>query len=411
MAMQQNFSTTVSAEALTELPVSELRIGMYVADLDRPWLEMPFLLEGLLITTEAELETLRRCCERVYVSMVRSEPDSVTARPHRSAPGQPSALPRFRHPMEQELPRARREYGDARRMVHRLLNDQQNWHRNIPQVKETVQHFAQSIIANPNALMWLTRIKHKNEYTAEHCLNVGVLAMIFGHHLGCTQARIEELGLAGMLHDVGKMRVDPALLEKPGKLTAEEYEQIKAHVLEGYAMLADAHGLPEEVKTASRDHHERINGGGYPHGKTGAELSEAARIIAIVDAYDAITSERVYSAARPPDEALRILYQARHQQFDEALVIRFIECIGIYPPGAIVELNNGMVGIVLSKEPAQRLRPCIRLLLDERKMPIAEMTIDLSRENLRDDSPLKIYRVLPPGSYGISMETVMRLLL
>ncbi|WP_458526106.1 HD-GYP domain-containing protein [Onishia taeanensis] len=405
--MQHGFVNSVSAETLREVPVSALRIGMYVADLDRPWLDTPFLLEGLLITTEAELDALRRLCQRVYVSVERSVPDIKGA----PSPTPGAAPASFRYLMEQELPRARREYGDAKQLVTRLLSDQQNWHRNIPQVKETVQHFAKSIIANPNALLWLTRIKHKNEYTAEHCLNVGVLAMIFAQHLGHSQARIEELGLAGMLHDVGKMRVDPAILEKPGKLTEDEYEQIKAHVLEGYAMLADDPDLPDEVKTASRDHHERINGQGYPYGKTGDELGEAAKIIAIIDAYDAITSDRVYSVARPPDEALRILYQARNQHFDEALVISFIECIGIYPPGAIVELNNGMIGIVISKEPAQRLRPRIRILLDEHKTPIAEMTVDLSREELPDDSPLKIRCVLPPGSHGISMQTVMRLLL
>ncbi|WP_192034951.1 HD-GYP domain-containing protein [Halomonas sp. YLGW01] len=407
--MQQDFATSVSAEALTEVPVSALRIGMYVADLDRPWLETPFLLEGLLITTEAELETLRRHCRRVYVSVERSAQDVKGAAS--PVPGAFRAPAGFRHPMERELPRARRDYVEAKQLVTRLLSDQQNWHRNMPQVKETIQHFAKSIIANPNALMWLTRIKHKNEYTAEHCLNVGVLAMIFAQHLGYPQARIEELGLAGMLHDVGKMRVDPAILEKPGKLTAQEYQQVKAHVLEGYAMLAEDPTLSDEVKTASRDHHERINGEGYPYGKTGNELGQAAKIIAIIDAYDAITSERVYSEARPPDEALRILYQARNQHFDEALVVSFIECIGIYPPGAIVELNNGMIGIVISKEPGQRLRPRIRILLDEHKTPIAEMTVDLSREELPDDSPLKIRRVLPPGSHGISMETVMRLLL
>ena len=239
------------------------------------------------------------------------------------------------------------------------------------------------------------------------CLNVGILAMIFGRHLGHERDRIEELGLAGMLHDVGKMKLDQAILNKPGKLTSEEFAHVKTHVTLGYAMLKDDARLSITIKDACRDHHERLDGSGYPHGKQAHELDEASKIIAIVDTYDAITSERVYGPARPTAEALRILYQARGILYDDELVIRFIECIGIYPPGSIVELNNGMVGVVLSVEPDKRLKPRLLLMLDEKKAPISERVIDLADARLASDRQMHIRKVLPPGTFGIRLEGLM----
>ncbi len=408
-----------SVEHLVALPVDRLSAGMYVVDLDRPWLETPFLIEGLRLDNADDIATLKRLCRTVYVDPDRSHPDLLTSLEALRAPRPPRPAEsandtgyrvyrthRIRSLAEEELKQVSPAFDEAREMFHRMMHDEQNWHRNVPQVKHTVSRFAASILSNPSALNWLTRIKHENEYTAEHCLNVGVMAMIFARHLGYDRARIEELGLAGMLHDVGKMKLDQRILDKPGKLTAAEFAHIRTHALAGYHMIAEDQALPLVVKQATRDHHERLDGSGYPYGIPGEEIGLTAKIIAIVDTYDAITSDRIYSKARPPSEALRILYQMRGKHYDEALVIRFIECIGIYPPGSIVELSNGMIGTVLSVDPDHRLHPRVLVALDEHQATIPERVVDLA-ESARRGDPLEIARVHPPGSFGLSLETIL----
>nr|WP_298413333.1 HD-GYP domain-containing protein [uncultured Halomonas sp.] len=418
--MQQVREHNGSLEHLIDVPVAGLRPGMYVAALDRPWLETPFLLEGLLLQESKDIQTLRHFCKKVYVDPSRSRPEALSHLAKQSVGTTPNTAPSLKSPrlmysikrtVEQEFEYTRGDYKDAKQMIHRLLRDEQNWHRNLPEVKRTVSRFTDSILSNPSALSWLARIKHKSEYTAEHCLNVGVVAMIFGRHLGFERARIEELGLAGMLHDVGKMKLDQDILNKPGKLTQEEFAHIKTHVLEGYNMLKDDGQLSTAIKDACRDHHERLNGTGYPFGKHQEEIDWAARIIAIVDTYDAITSDRVYGPARPTAEALDILYKLRGTHYDEELVIRFIECIGIYPPGSIVELHNGMVAVVLSVDPDKRLMPKILVMLDEHKHPMHETSLDLADSEVFDNRQLHIKKVLPPGSYNIRMEGLMERLL
>lgn len=419
MQMQELKMPERSVEHLVALPVARLGIGMYVVDLDRPWLETPFLIEGLRLDSVEDIETLKRLCHTVYVDPARSHPECQAtldalrdSRPPRPAkPANDAGYRVYRthrilRPVEQELKQVTPAFDEAREMFRRMMHDEQNWHRNVPQVKHTVSRFAESVLTNPSALNWLTRIKHENEYTAEHCLNVGVMAMIFARHLGYDRAQIEELGLAGMLHDVGKMKLDQQILDKPGKLTAAEFAHIRTHALVGYNMIADDQALPLAVKQATRDHHERLDGSGYPYGIPGEEIGLTAKIIAIVDTYDAITSDRIYSKARPPSEALRILYQMRGKHYDEALVIRFIECIGIYPPGTIVELSNGMVGTVLSVDPDHRLHPRVLITLDENQATIPERVVDLA-ESAQSDEPLEIAKVHPPGTFGLSLEAIL----
>ncbi|SHF23745.1 HDIG domain-containing protein [Modicisalibacter ilicicola DSM 19980] len=414
--MQQLGEHDTTPEQLIRVPVTCLQAGMFVAALDRPWIETPFLLEGLLLRESRDIHRLQRHCRHVYVDAERSETGvQATLRGLQTLKGPSSPRRPFparrpypiQRPVEQEFVYARHDFNNAKEMVHRLLRDKHDWHRDIPKVKQTVSRFAGSILANPSALGWLTRLKHKSEYTAEHCLNVGILAMTLGRHLGQDRNRIEELGLAGMLHDLGKMKLDQAILAKPGKLTHEEFAHVKTHTLEGYAMLENEEGLPTVVREACRDHHERLDGSGYPHGKRAGDIGETARIIAIVDTYDAISSRRVYEEARPTPEALRILYQARGTLYDDELVIRFIECIGVYPPGSIVELNNGMVGVVLSVEPDKRLKPRLLLMLDERKALMPKTVIDLADASVSSDRQMHVRKVLPPGAFGIHLEGLM----
>ncbi|MBB3229772.1 HD-GYP domain-containing protein [Halomonas stenophila] len=403
--------------SLINIPASELKIGMYVAGLDRPWLETPFPLEGVLIATESDIKEVRKYASTVYISVEESYnfPSPPTRHTAFKLEGKPLTETGDRAKIKaspcvgKEIRRIKEEHSGAKGMIKKLMSDKQNWHKNIPETRRVVKTFAASIARNQNALYWLTRIKNKNAYTAEHCLNVGILAMVFARHLGWEMHRIEEVGLSGMLHDVGKMNIPLEILDKPGKLNVDEYEIIKKHVLEGYKILSSDNTLPETVLNTSRDHHERMNGQGYPYGKKGGDLSDEAKLIAIVDTYDAITSDRVYSPAEPPTHALKVIYENAGELFDKLLSVKFIECIGIYPPGSSVELDTGETAIVIEQAPERKLQPKIFILPKKETQPISEGTfLDLS--NQRSFFEKKITRAIPEGHHATTVEEVFKMI-
>lgn len=389
---------------VTKVFAEELKVGMYISDLDRPWLGTPFLMQGFLIESEVEIQQLRDLCDFVYIDVLKSDCTPVAVS---------HAVPRHRRDKvtyedtvtaEQEISAAFRDYWTTLRSVERMLKHiQQHQTLDSRPLKQHVKSCASSIIRNPAAMMWLSRIKHVDHYTAEHSLNVGVLAMSLGRHLGYDRQALEALGLCGLLHDVGKMLIDPEILNKPGKLTSEEFRQIQVHPSHSKNILLSDDSLSDLVLEAAYSHHERSDGMGYPNGVNAAHLNEFTRIVTIVDAFDAITSDRCYSTAKPVSEALNILYQNRNAQFDNELVIKFIECIGVYPPGTLVEMNSGEVGFVLNNT-QHRVLPRVALLLDGDKKPILQHIVDLSAQRGSDTAPMQIHRVLSDGSHGLTLE-------
>ena len=251
----------------------------------------------------------------------------------------------------------------------------------------------------------MTKIKHSNEYTAEHCLNVCVLAIAFGRHLRMDERDLHLLGLCGLLHDVGKMRIPSAILNKPGRLTADEFEVMKGHTIAGSELLQETAGnLHELTLDVALNHHERPDGTGYPRALSAREISEFSRIISIVDTYDAITSNRCYAPEQPSADAQKIIFQHRGAQFDEELALHFIQAIGPYPPGTMVELRNGMVGIVLAGKPKFRHLPTVLLLRDAVKQPMEERTVELDLTDTgRLDKEFLIRRTHPDGAFGLSV--------
>ena len=189
--------------------------------------------------------------------------------------------------------------------------------------------------------------------------------MIFGRHLGLNQKDLVRLGLCGLLHDVGKMKIPSEILNKTEKLLPEEFAIIKNHAALGYSLFLDSEQyIPPIVANVARSHHERIDGSGYPDKKRANELDVMVRMITLVDAYDAMTSDRCYSKGKSNTQALKIIYESKGSQFDEALALEFITCVGIYPPGAIVELVNGIIGVVIEVNERYRHLPRILVVID-----------------------------------------------
>jgi len=427
-------------EHLIKTPVGQLQVGMFVAELDRPWLETPFLIQGFEIRHPSQIRSLKEHCYHVYV--LRPGVAIKSARASAPALLPKAGTPKIRttgnmiygsagskinrrqpkrglKPVVRNRPAyensvsaraehayARKAYREARQSLDGLLSAAQMGSMiSTESARSTVTSCVSSILRNPDAMMWMTKIKHQNEYTAEHCLNVCVLAIAFGRHLNFSEADLETVGLCGLLHDLGKMRVPLEILDKPGKLAEEEFRVIQRHTVEGRDLLVASSGVDQKVIDAAFNHHERADGQGYPRGLPAEDIPEFARVISIVDAYDAMTSNRVYAKARSPMEAVKIIFENRGSQFDDELALQFIKAIGPYPPGTIVELRNGMVGIVISAKQKFRHLPTVLVLRDENKQPVAERTLEL---HLTDSGGLGkdnlIKKVLTDGEYDICLE-------
>jgi putative nucleotidyltransferase with HDIG domain len=279
----------------------------------------------------------------------------------------------------------------------------------VAQVKVVVKECVESMLRNPGAMLWLARIKHSDEYTAEHSLRVAIYAIALGRELNLRQGELEHLGVCGMLHDVGKIKVPNEILNKPGALTAQELLIMQSHASEGRKLLMSNQQVTAAAVDVAYAHHERVDGRGYPRGLDAARIPYFAKIVAVVDAYDAINSDRVYSKGRSSLESLRILFEARDSHFDAELVGLFVRRIGIYPPGEIVEMSNGEVGIIVACSTLSKLKPRVLLVLDAQKLPGAERVIDLEQQVVdQQQRPYRIKEVFATGAFGIDIEAYRR---
>ncbi len=388
-----------------KIHVSELRVGMYVSKLDKDWLETPFLVQGFLIESAEDAQTVAEYAEYVWV-------DAVT--PHWVPPEQRVGLKAAVRPKTTYINKvsAREEHGQAikvfrqaRQLTKTLLDDiRLGGAIDTEHAKATVRTCVDSILRNPDALLWMTKIRHEDEYTAEHCLNVCILAIAFGRHLGMAETELEKLGLCGLLHDVGKMRVPLDILNKGGALTPKEFNMIRAHTVHGRNLLLSTPGIFNVAVDVAYTHHERIDGTGYPRKLPAEKISQFARIIALVDAYDAMTADRCYAPAIPTTTALKNIYKDRGTHFDEKLALEFIKSIGLYPPGTLVQLRNELVGIVLETSQKYRHLPKV-ILVKKGERPLKKEQVvnlaDVERGQLNQDFLIK--RALKDGTYGISV--------
>jgi putative nucleotidyltransferase with HDIG domain len=380
---------------------------MYVTRLDRPWTEIPVLFQGMTISSIDDIELLRAHCQHVYIEIDKEfwlenkTECGASETLHQKHPGL-----REQKPFKTELPKAKFLFEEARdhveEIIDRIKKEQQI---DIDQARALIKSCVNSILANANALLWMTKIKEKDHYTAEHCMRVAILAIAFGRFIGLEPAELELLGLCGMLHDVGKLKVPDDILNKPGRLSRIEFAIMKQHTTLGREILAEYENLEPMVRDTAHFHHERIDGKGYPEGIDGGYLHKYIRMVTIVDAYDAITSARVYKSGSPALDALQILFAERDKHFDKDLVEGFIQMIGIYPPGSLVEMTNGEVGIVISGNPEYRLRPKVELIMTAEKLRRKPYIVNLAEGiNDRDGLPYAIKNGLANGTYGVDVK-------
>ena len=404
-----------------------LAIGMYVVELDRPWRDSPFLFQGFEIQSEEQLRQLRALCAYVYVldAPPGDAPRLISRTPHAHT-GQPSTLPaqravplaqlvrtrsikdhRYRQEsaVEEVLPRAAVIQRQAKAALQTILQDARLGHSvDASGAKQVVAQMVENVIANPDALAVLSQLKHAHEYTAEHGLRVCTLAIAFGRHLELAPEELNLLGVGALLHDVGKMKVPVDILNKPAKLTDDEYAIMRTHVPEGLKILDGVHGiLPASLEVVER-HHERYGGGGYVRGLAGENIRLFGLIAAIVDCYDAISSDRVYHKGMSTHEALTQMYEWRGRDFHPGLIEQFIQCMGIYPIGSVVELTDGAVGVVVTINRERRLLPKVAVAVNKARESLGRGHVMDLMAGVAPGSkaPVEIRRVLPPGSHNIN---------
>ncbi len=421
------------------VPTRDLDIGMYVSGLDRPWLETPFTTQGFLIESTDDVARLQKYCEAVYVDSRRSTGKSFLVRREPLSRPEPAADKTAAASAAQKLKdrpriplmrifagRSLKPYYDdsaweeehprAQRALNTLIGDIDDIFEhvsageklNVLKLRKSVEPIVDSISRNPDACLWVTRLKEHDHHTYQHSLSAAMWSVSLGRQLGLPRRDLRSLAMGCMLMDVGKLRVDPALLQADRELTPVEALEMAAHVNHGMEILTECGILNTDVIHMVGHHHERFDGSGYPAGLSRDRIPVFARIAAIVDTYDALTTNRSYAKAVSPSAAIKMLYQARDEDFQAELVEAFIQAIGIYPAGTLVELSSGEVGVVVAEYRTRRLRPKVMLLLDAHKNTLRRSkVIDLQEPpGGAESASLSIKKSLEPEAYDIDLSAI-----
>lgn len=409
-----------------KIDTTNLRLGMFVADLDRPWLDTPFRIQGFLLEEEEDLHTLQRLCRHVEIDLRRStldvsyleqppvaprqtllrlmEGDVSPADALLAPPGVKLTAYVDEAPFEQELPNASEAYVRTKEALEELVHDVLTGSDlHIHQVDEVVNDMVASVISNPDAMMWVSRLRREDIRTYAHSVRVSVYLLALGRHLGFPTLELHQLGMVGLVLDLGKTKTPRELLEKRGKLTPEEFEQVKCHVDHGLAMLSGSPTLHSNVLEGVAQHHERLNGRGYPKGLRGGDIGIFGRMAGIADSFAALTSPRPYSNTISPSDALLKLYEASGEYFHRPLIERFVRAIGAFPVGSLVELSTGEVAVVVRHNRVRRLQPMVLIITDPSKQLLDRpVAFDLLYQHaIGTDAPVRIRNGLPTDAYDI----------
>ena len=392
-----------------QIRIDELQLGMRVEQLDRSWLSTPFFRHKMTITSARQIAQLKASGVQTLIVHIEAEEvsegpaveidlmDQPTGPPAEEASSAPPMVP-----FEEELPAARQVYQAAKTVIHDAMNDTRLGRAiNVEAVRTVISDMTDSVFRNPDALSSLSRLKRFDEYTFYHSVNTALLAMSLGQSLSFDRSMIHLAGVGTLLHDIGKMKVPLEILNKPGRFEAHEMEIMKQHVLRGVEVLTSTTGLGSSYIQPALEHHERVNGDGYPHRRAHHDISQVGRITAIVDIYDAMTSDRCYHKGKPAHEILQLLYRLSLEgHLDSTLVQRFVQVVGIYPVGSVVELNTGETGIVKRINHHAPLAPVVLLVKSAGNSLLSQpKEQDLSQ---RDKAPLQnVKAVLHPHHAGI----------
>jgi HD-GYP domain-containing protein (c-di-GMP phosphodiesterase class II) len=412
-----------SLAGLKKITVDSLTIGMYIAQLDHAWEDSNYPVQGFYIRSRQGIERLSRECEFVFVDPRRYDSGLTDVKLHVVAKATKTEEDSSDgHSRSQIQPRKPREYKDTVELGNELepartsLDDaveimrscvgklQSTGGFDIDEIERAISPLVESVMRNKSAMAALLRMRSVDDYTFSHSISNAVWGAILARQLGFPPKDIDSIALACSLLDIGKLNLPKELLVQEQAPTDEQWLTLKSHVEEGMKLLEDNGVMNNKVLLALQSHHERFDGSGYPAGLDGTEIPLYARMAAIVDSYDAMISERPYAQTRSSYGAVQELQQQADVLYQKELVEHFIHAIGVFPVGAIVELNTGEVGVVVAQHGSRRLKPKIIMLLDAEKQPRSHLVIvDLSTQESGENSTLSwwITKELPNNAFGI----------
>ncbi len=399
-----------------------LKLGMYVSKLDRPWKQTPFSIQGFFIKDEIDIFTLVKYCDFVYIDIeigVKADMYFDIASGIRTKQflttnirveaildtGKKTADYVDKSTTIEELPEAKAALEKASECVARIVeHDLRNEKLDIVTIKNAVEPILESMIRNSDAFMWLSKMRNHDAFTYEHSVQNCALGIAFGRHLGLNRKELNTLATGLLLMDIGKIRLPEELLLKSTPFTEGEAEIMRKHVAYTVEILRKTKGISEHVINIALTHHERYDGSGYPNGLVGVQTPAYGRMAAIIDCYDAMITTTPHREAISEHKALQNIYNLRDKSFQQSLVEQFMQCMGVYPTGSLVELSSGAVGAILSQNTQQKLKPKVLMLLDENKRPYKKRRVfDLTRQ---DEMPLHILKSLENNTYGIDVKQV-----
>jgi len=379
---------------LKKIKIQDVQVGMYIHEICGSWMDNPFWQKAFKLTKEKDLKALSDYQIReVWIDTdkgldVNIEVKSVSVEEEKMQIN--SALQQIatqtkniksRASLQDELVRAKKILANAKKTIILMFNEARMGNAiKVDQAAALVDDINQSITRNPDALLSLVRLKNANDYTYMHSIAASGLMIALGKELGLDSVSQKEAGMAGLLHDVGKIFIPGKILNKIGGLTDEEFAIMKTHPQKGWDMLKLSHGISDLTLDVCLHHHERIDGKGYPNQLSGEALSLFARMGSICDVYDAITSTRCYKASWEPAESLRKMAEWKEGQFDETLFTAFVKTIGIYPSGTLVKLKSGRLAVVTEQTEASLLKPVVKVFFSTNSMAhIMPQLVDLSQ--------------------------------
>lgn len=405
--------------------VHDLEIGMFVSDLDRPWHQTPFPIQGFHIRSQEDVRALASHCKWVVVDVAEGRDSSAFKRRKQPAArkggkkpeGEVVQLPplNIREPvsyqtistLKKELKASSHLLEDVEQAVSNAIEAMRSGKQpDLRPVAEASRKMVQSIARNPDALLWLSRIRQHDDYTYHHALNASIWALVCGRQLGLNEGLLNHLGFGVLTSQIGKARLPKELLMNEHSLYGADLQRFQTYVEES-ATLLERCGASRAVVAIARYHRERHNGSGFPEGIKGDRIPLLAKVAGIAEHYESLIAPREHGVPMTPAQAVSRLFDLRNIEFQEDLVEKFIQAIGIYPTGSLVELSDGQRGVVVSHRPERRLWPRVMVMTDTHHHPLrSAKVVDLARHN-EERSPeeaLTIADCLPHGTDGLNPE-------
>ncbi|HQO16306.1 MAG TPA: HD-GYP domain-containing protein [Methylotenera sp.] len=395
---------------LKTIPTHQVTLGMHIHALNGAWIDHPFWKSKFVLNDPEDLIKLRASSIKEVVIDIAKGLDVKISEITTTAPKQPAevAAEQSKPPEEkktlvrvsaaEEQVRAKKILQESKKAVTSMLNDVRMGKAVNPGTATAlVEEIASSVSRNESALISLVRLKTKDDYTYMHSVAVCALMIALAKELNLNETETKQAGMAGLLHDVGKAGIPLEVLNKPGALTDDEFTLVKLHPERGHAMLMQANILDDVVLDVCLHHHEKVNGSGYPHKLAADQISLFAKMGAVCDVYDAVTSNRPYKAGWEPGVSLHRMAQWEGH-FDDTVFKAFVRSIGIYPIGSMVKLKSGRLAVVVDQNEKSLLTPLVKVFFSTKsKTRIPVETLDLSKPSANDS----IASHEDPATWGI----------